>query len=56
MCRKDFPIGAEIVGAAKDLGRNSVGIELNPEYLEITKEKVGIDKPDMLDESKFELI
>jgi modification methylase len=27
--------------AAKDLGRNSVGIELNPDYLSIIEEKVG---------------
>jgi len=42
--------------AAKDLGRNSIGIELNPKYLKIIKEKVGIEQKDMFDNSKFEII
>ena len=34
--------------AAKELGRNSVGIELNPDYLTRIEEKVGIKQSDML--------
>jgi len=33
--------------AAKDLGRNSVGIELNPKYLKIIEKKVGIKQGDI---------
>ncbi len=42
--------------AAKDLERNSVGIELNPEFLEIIEEKVGIKQNDMFNSAKFEVI
>lgn len=42
--------------AAKESGRNSVGIELNPKYLKIIEEKVGIKQKDMFDSSKFEII
>lgn len=41
--------------AAKDLGRNSVGIELNPEYLRIIEEKVGIKSNEVLTEAKTAL-
>jgi len=44
------------IKAAKDLGRNSVGIELNPKYLKIIEEKVGIKQKDMFDNAKFETI
>jgi len=42
--------------AAKDLNRNSVGIELNPKYLKRIKEKVGIQQSDMFNSAKFEII
>lgn len=42
--------------AAKDLGRNSVGIELNPKYLKRIEEKVGIKQGDMFNSAKFEII
>jgi len=42
--------------AAKDLGRNSVGIELNPKYLKRIKEKVGIQQRDMFNNVKLEII
>ncbi len=42
--------------AAKDLGRNSVGIELNPEFLKIIEAKVGIKQSDMFTGAKFEVI
>ncbi len=42
--------------AAKDLGRNSVGIELNPKYLKRIEEKVGIKQGDMFNGAKFEII
>ena len=41
---------------AKDLGRNSVGIELNPKYLKRIEEKVGIRQSDMFGSTKFEVI
>jgi len=42
--------------AAKDLGRNSVGIELNPKYLKRIEEKIGIKQGNMFDNVKFEII
>lgn len=39
--------------AAKDLGRNSVGIELNPEFLGIIEEKVGIKPSDTFNGTQF---
>jgi len=42
--------------AAKDLGRNSIGIELNPKYLKRIEEKVGIKQSDMFNSAKFEVI
>ncbi len=42
--------------AAKELGRNSVGIELNPDYLTRIEEKVGIKQSDMFTGTKFEVI
>jgi len=42
--------------AAKDLGRNSAGIELNPEFLKIIHEKVGINQRDMFSGTTFEAI
>ncbi len=42
--------------ATKNLGRNSVGIELNPKYLKIIEKKVGIKQGDMFNNTKFEVI
>jgi len=42
--------------AAKELERNSVGIELNPKYLKIIEEKVGIKQKDIFNSAKFEII
>ena len=42
--------------AAKDLERNSVGIELNTKYLKIIEEKVGFKQKDMFNNAKFEII
>jgi site-specific DNA-methyltransferase (adenine-specific) len=42
--------------AAKELDRNSLGIELNPEYLEIIEKKVGIKQNDLFNGIKFEVI
>ncbi|PJE57677.1 MAG: hypothetical protein COU82_00770 [Candidatus Portnoybacteria bacterium CG10_big_fil_rev_8_21_14_0_10_38_18] len=44
------------IKAAKELGRNSVGIELNPKYLKIIREKAGINQGDMFNSAKFEII
>jgi len=33
--------------AAKNLGRNSIGYEINPEFIEITKKKLNIDQTDI---------
>jgi len=42
--------------AAKDLERNSIGIELNLKYLKIIEEKVGIKQKDIFNNAKFEII
>ncbi len=42
--------------AAKELGRNSIGIELNPKYLKIIEEKVRVKQKDIFDSAKFEII
>jgi len=42
--------------AARELGRNSVGIELNPDYLKIIEKKVGIGQGDIFSNDKFEII
>ncbi len=34
--------------AAKNLGRNSVGYEINPEFIEIAKQKLGVSQTDLL--------
>ncbi len=42
---------------AKDLKRNSIGYEINKNYLSIIKQKVGINKKSLFDKkSKFEII
>lgn len=42
--------------AAKDLGRNSVGIELTPKYLKIIEKKVEIKQGDIFNNAKFKII
>lgn len=42
--------------AAKELSRNSIGIELNPEYLKIIEEKVGIKQKDIFNGANFKVI
>lgn len=42
--------------AARKLGRNSIGIEINPKFLSIIKEKVGITQKNLLDDAEFEII
>ncbi len=34
--------------AARNLGRNSVGYEINPEFVEIAKQKLGVNQPDLI--------
>lgn len=33
--------------AARNLGRNSVGYEINPEFIEIAKQKLAVNQPDL---------
>lgn len=42
--------------AANELGRNCVGIELNPDFLERIKEKVQISQSDIFQENSYEII
>ncbi len=42
--------------AAKKLGRNSVGYEINKEFLPIIKEKIGADKEELFGGVTFEII
>jgi DNA modification methylase len=42
--------------AARELGRNSVGIELNPDFLPIIKEKLGFIREDSPVDTGFEII
>lgn len=42
--------------AAKDLGRNSVGIDINQEFLKIIEEKVGLKQKSLTNEHKFEIL
>jgi len=41
---------------AKKLGRNSVGYEINPDFLSIIKEKLGINQKLIFEENDFEII
>ena len=41
--------------AARDLGRNSVGIDINSEFLKIIEEKVGLKQKSLTNEHKFEI-
>ncbi len=42
--------------AAKNLGRNSIGYEINKQFLPIIKEKIGIQTPNFLEDAEFEFI
>ncbi|MBI5184427.1 MAG: site-specific DNA-methyltransferase [Nitrospinae bacterium] len=42
--------------AAKNLGRNSVGYEINEEFLPIIEEKIGCNQTSMFDEADFRII
>jgi len=42
--------------AAKDLGRNSVGIEINPEFLKIIELKVKAKQSEMFNSAEFKVI
>jgi len=45
------------IKAAKNLGRSSVGYEINTEYLPVIEQKVGMDRKSLFDkECKFEII
>lgn len=44
------------IKAAKDLNRNSMGIELNPDYIKIIKEKLQINQKDIFNNSEFEIV
>lgn len=40
----------------RELGRNSIGIELNPDYIEIAKEKIGFYQKDLFNQEEYEVI
>ncbi len=42
--------------AAKNLERNSVGYEINPEFLALIEEKLGLHQKTMFEEADFEII
>ena len=42
--------------AAEKLSRNSVGYEINPEFLPLIKEKLGIHQKMMFEEAEFEIV
>jgi len=42
--------------AAKNLKRNSIGYEINEAFLPIIKEKLGIDKREIFENCKFEIV
>ena len=42
--------------AAKKLSRNSVGYEINPEFLPMIKEKLGMRQKMMFEEAEFEIV
>ncbi|HUT47608.1 MAG TPA: DNA methyltransferase [Sedimentisphaerales bacterium] len=42
--------------AAKKLNRNSIGYEINPEFLPLIKEKLGIRQKMMFEEAEFEIV
>ncbi len=42
--------------AAKNLGRNSMGYEINSDFIPIIKEKLSLNKKDFFDENKYEFV
>ncbi|HLC17486.1 MAG TPA: DNA methyltransferase [Thermodesulfobacteriota bacterium] len=42
--------------AAKNLNRNSIGYEINEDFLPVIREKLGLDKPNIFDVANFEII
>jgi DNA modification methylase len=42
--------------AAKKLGRNSIGYEINPEFLSLIKDKLGIRQKMIFEEADFEIV
>ncbi|MEN6424955.1 MAG: DNA methyltransferase, partial [Phycisphaerales bacterium] len=42
--------------AARNLGRNSVGYEINPDYREIIREKLGLRKASLFQDAHFEVL
>jgi len=42
--------------AAKKLSRNSIGYEINPKFLTLVKEKLGIHQKVMFEEAEFEIV
>ncbi|UCF15615.1 MAG: thermonuclease family protein [Phycisphaerales bacterium] len=42
--------------AAKNLGRNSIGYEINPEFLPFIKDKLGISPRTIFEETAFEVV
>jgi DNA modification methylase len=42
--------------AARNLGRNSIGYEINPEFASVIREKLGLDKKLLFQDADFELI
>lgn len=42
--------------AARDLGRNSVGIELNKKFLTIMEEKIGMNQKSLFNEDEFQIL
>jgi len=41
---------------ARNLNRNSVGYEINPDFIPIIKEKIGANQKDLLNEATFEFL
>ncbi len=42
--------------AAKNLQRNSIGYEINPDFVPLIKEKLGLRQGTIFDEAKFEIV
>ncbi len=42
--------------AARNLGRNSIGYEINEEFLPVIRKKLGIDQPTLLEDCRFDII
>ena len=42
--------------AARNLGRNSIGYEINPDFVRIIREKIGIDKAGLFRDARIELL